>query len=376
MNQTDPKLVTSGELARLANTTKRTIHHYANMGILRPIRTNSKGYRFYEERQVLDFQMILLLTTLGVPLGDIKRFLRSGKKKLPELFGRKQTDIGRQIRELQFHFANLEQYQKNLQTNGTLVAPKIITLKPFGVYYIERVGAYAQIEKFCEELKGMFEPTTYPNSSHLRGGRLSRSKASSHTRCGVASNATILPEAGLTPGVEDGDLTTLAIFHNPTYQPKKSPIWIGVLANPRSPASLTSEVKSASTSEVQYPQKLRIPPTSEVEGSLQGETSEVKLSNSFLRGGGASSGRHLGSKIKVKPEFQNQVKFLTFAPGKVITYTHHGAGKLLSLFWKELEKYCELNKLKVRKNVPDFEIYRKPDSDPTHQLFEIYLPVK
>jgi DNA-binding transcriptional MerR regulator len=269
MNNNKGSLVTSGELARLSNTTKRTIHFYSELGILRPVKTNSKGYRFYEERQVLDYQMILLLTTLGIPLGDIKRFLRSRKGRLPQLFAEKQAGIGQQIRELQFHFDNLEQFQKNLIANGTLVDPKIITMKPFGVYYIERVGAYAEIEKLCEGLKDMF--------------------------------------------VNPKDLTTLAIFHNPTYQPKKSLIWIGVLAK---------------------------------------------------------------SGIRVRKEFANEVKYTKFTPGRLITYTHHGSGSLLSLFWKELEKYCELKKIKVRKDVPDFEIYRRVSPDPTKQFFEIYLPIE
>lgn len=265
----ETNLITAGELARLASTTKRTLHHYDELGILRPAKVNAKGYRFYEERQVLDYQMILLLTTLGIPLNEIKQFLRYQKGELPALFAQKQTAIARQIHELQFHFDNLEKFQRNLHANGTLVDPKIITMKPFGVYYVERVGAYAQIEKFCEELKSMF--------------------------------------------ATGKNLTTLTIFHNPTYQPKKSLIWVGVLAHPG---------------------------------------------------------------LKIKKEFADQVKFTKFAPGRVITHTHHGSGALLSLFWKELEKYCGLKGLKIRKNVPDFEIYRHPNPDFTKQSFEIYLPIK
>jgi len=80
--------------------------------------------------------------------------------------------------------------------------------------------------------------------------------------------------------------------------------------------------------------------------------------------------------LVIKSEYRDQVKFLKFNPGKVLTYIHHGSGSLLSLFWKELEKYCRLNKIKIRKDVPDFEIYRSINSDITKQFFEIYLPIK
>ena len=86
-------LITAGELAKLASTTKRTIHFYDEKGVLKPRKINSKKYRFYEEQQVLDYQMILLLSTLGVPLDEIKRYLSS--KSLP---------AGASIRNLNFKF--------------------------------------------------------------------------------------------------------------------------------------------------------------------------------------------------------------------------------------------------------------------------------
>ena len=79
--------------------------------------------------------------------------------------------------------------------------------------------------------------------------------------------------------------------------------------------------------------------------------------------------------MKVKEEYQNTIKYMEYDPGKVLTYIHNGSGSLLSMFWKELEKYCELNKINIRKDVPDFEIYRKVNSDTTKQFFEIYLPI-
>ena len=83
----------------------------------------------------------------------------------------------------------------------------------------------------------------------------------------------------------------------------------------------------------------------------------------------------VGKGMKVKKEYKNVVKRMEFSPGKVITYTHNGSGSLLSLFWKELEKYCKLKKIKVRIGAPDFEIYRKVNKDFSKQYFEIYLPI-
>ena len=150
-----------------------------------------------------------------------------------------------------------------------MVKPKIKILKPFDIYYIEKIGSYAKIYDYCQELSKMFD-------------------------------------------VRGKDFTTLAIFGNPTYQPKMSKIKIGVIAK---------------------------------------------------------------KGMKVNEKYKDVVKRMTFDPGKVITYTHNGSGALLSLFWKELEKYCRLKKIKIRKSVSDFEIYRKTNNDPSKQYFEIYMPI-
>lgn len=83
-------LITAGELAKLATTTKRTILFYDEKGILKPKHINEKKYRFYEERQVLDYQMILLLSTLEVSLEQIKNYLKN-RGRLAQLFSAKKT---------------------------------------------------------------------------------------------------------------------------------------------------------------------------------------------------------------------------------------------------------------------------------------------
>src|SRR3989344_8644906 len=220
-------LITAGEFAKLAATTKRTVLFYDQKGILKPAKVNSAGYRFYQERQILDYQRILLLSALGVPLDKMSGNLTS-------LFDTKKELIEKEIRLLEFNLHNLTKFQTNLKANRTMVNPEIRILPAFGVYFIEKQGPYARIAQYCEELSNMFDN---------RGD----------------------------------NFTTLAIFEEQGYRPKKSRIKIGALATP---------------------------------------------------------------DIKIKPEYKNIVKYMDFNPGKTITYAHNGYASLLSLFWKELEKYC------------------------------------
>lgn len=262
------KLITAGEFAKLASTTKRTILFYDQKGVLKPYKVNGEGYRSYLERQVLDYQRILLLSNLGVSLDEMRQYLEQNGD-LVQLFDEKREMIEKEIRQLEFNLTSLSKFQVNLKTNGTMVSPEVKVMPSFGVYYIEKLGSYAKIGQYCEELSKMFESS-------------------------------------------GDDFTTLAIFEEQGYRPKNSRIKVGALA---------------------------------IEG------------------------------MKIKAEYQDVVQYMDFVPGKVLVYTHNGAGSLLSLFWKELEKYAKLNDINVRASVPDFEIYRKVSPDPTKQFFEIYLPI-
>ncbi|MFA6005722.1 MAG: MerR family transcriptional regulator [Patescibacteria group bacterium] len=262
-------LITAGELARLAGTTKRTIHFYDEKGVLKPVKITKTKYRLYEEHQIIDYQLILLLSTLGVSLNEMKEYLKK-RGNLFALFSEKRGLIEKEIESLGFNLRNLTKFQENLEANGTMVNPQLKVLPSFGVYYIERTGSYASIGKYCDELRGMFAE-------------------------------------------QGADFTTLAIFEEQGYKPKRSHIRIGALST---------------------------------------------------------------DGMRIMPEFRGTVKFYEFAPGKVLTYTHNGSGSLLSYFWKELEKFAGLNKLKPRTTCPDFEIYRKVSVNPSQQFFEIYLPIE
>ncbi|MGI5492666.1 MerR family transcriptional regulator [Microtetraspora malaysiensis] len=63
------------EVARMSGLTSRTLRHYDDIGLLRPVRTASNGYRWYGRRELLRLQRILFLKELGVPLAQIGQIL-------------------------------------------------------------------------------------------------------------------------------------------------------------------------------------------------------------------------------------------------------------------------------------------------------------
>ena len=64
-----------GELARLAGVTVRTLRHYHDIGLLKPVFVGANGYRSYGEEQLLRLQQVLIHRELGIPLGEIAAIL-------------------------------------------------------------------------------------------------------------------------------------------------------------------------------------------------------------------------------------------------------------------------------------------------------------
>ena len=62
---------TSGEFARKANVTLRTIRYYDKQGILKPSKVGSNGYRYYTDSDFAKLQKILSLKYLGFSLEEI-----------------------------------------------------------------------------------------------------------------------------------------------------------------------------------------------------------------------------------------------------------------------------------------------------------------
>jgi DNA-binding transcriptional MerR regulator len=64
-----------GELARATGLTVRTLHHYDEIGLLKPSGRSESGYRLYDEADVARLHGIQALRQMGLPLADIADLL-------------------------------------------------------------------------------------------------------------------------------------------------------------------------------------------------------------------------------------------------------------------------------------------------------------
>jgi DNA-binding transcriptional MerR regulator len=85
------KDLTVKQLAAVSGVTVRTLHHYDEIGLLKPASVGANGYRYYGRKELLRLQRILSHRELGVPLSEVAELL--------DLEGENQIGVLRQHRE-------------------------------------------------------------------------------------------------------------------------------------------------------------------------------------------------------------------------------------------------------------------------------------
>lgn len=84
----------------MAGVTPRTLHHYDDIGLLKPSRVGDNGYRYYGEESLLRLQQILFYRELNMPLEDIRKIMgRRDFDVLKALEGHKES-LGKQIERM------------------------------------------------------------------------------------------------------------------------------------------------------------------------------------------------------------------------------------------------------------------------------------
>ncbi len=89
------------QLSSLAGITVRTLHHYDQIGLLKPTTVGENGYRYYGDEALYRLQQILFYRYLDMPLDEIKRIM-----------GRRDFDV---LAALASHRSSLEAEMRRLR---------------------------------------------------------------------------------------------------------------------------------------------------------------------------------------------------------------------------------------------------------------------
>lgn len=147
-------MFTVKQLSTLAGITPRTLHHYDQIGLLKPSRKGENGYRYYGEESLWRLQQILLYRELGLPLEEIKRIM-----------GRRDYDV---LAALQQHRDELARRVTRLKRLIQTVDDTINHLKgnrPMSNKQIFAGFSEEQQEKFAQEAEQLYDAETVRESN-------------------------------------------------------------------------------------------------------------------------------------------------------------------------------------------------------------------
>ncbi len=147
-------MFTVKQLSKLAGVTPRTLHHYDEIGLLKPSRVGDNGYRYYGEDAVLRLQQILFYRELDIPLDDIKKIM-----------GRRDYDV---MGALQSHKEALSKQAVRINRLIQTVDNTINHLKGNQTMSDEKLFegfSEEQQEKYAQEAEKMYDPETVRESN-------------------------------------------------------------------------------------------------------------------------------------------------------------------------------------------------------------------
>jgi DNA-binding transcriptional MerR regulator len=96
------------KLGKLAGVSTRTLRYYDEIGILKPARINSSGYRIYGQSEVDRLQQILFYRELGVGLDSIKDIVTSSAFNRANALKEHHTKLLEKREQLDLLIANVE----------------------------------------------------------------------------------------------------------------------------------------------------------------------------------------------------------------------------------------------------------------------------
>ena len=130
-------MMTVHEVSQLTGVSVRALHHYDQLGLLKPASVTEAGYRLYDEGSLVRLQSILLFRELQFPLKDIGAILDS------PTFDRNRA-LDQQIKLLELkreHLENLIDLAKGIKGMG--VKP----LTDFRAFDTKKIDEYAREAK-------------------------------------------------------------------------------------------------------------------------------------------------------------------------------------------------------------------------------------
>jgi DNA-binding transcriptional MerR regulator len=133
-----------GEFSRLSRVTVKTLHHYDEMGLLKPSHTDPfTGYRYYTLDQLPRLHTIVALKELGLSLDEIGQLLLDdlSAEQIRGMYRLKQAELQQRVRDEQARLAQVEFRLRQLELEDTAPALDIVVkrIEPLFALTLRRI---------------------------------------------------------------------------------------------------------------------------------------------------------------------------------------------------------------------------------------------
>jgi DNA-binding transcriptional MerR regulator len=120
-----------GEFAKSRNITTETLRHYDRVGLLKPVKVDSKtGYRYYSILQYEQLGTIKELRQLGMSIDEIKKYFDNRNlEQSVNILKYKHNELKNRIKELQQLEENIDEKIKHLEDISKVSDLKDIVIK-------------------------------------------------------------------------------------------------------------------------------------------------------------------------------------------------------------------------------------------------------
>jgi predicted transcriptional regulator YdeE/DNA-binding transcriptional MerR regulator len=114
-------MIKIGDFSRLAHVSIKTLHHYDDLGLLKPGHVDRfSGYRYYEIEQLSDLNRILALKDLGFSLEQVKELIHEhlSTAEMRGMLRMRQMELETHLEEEQARLLRVEQRLRQLEVDG------------------------------------------------------------------------------------------------------------------------------------------------------------------------------------------------------------------------------------------------------------------
>ncbi|WP_104087164.1 MerR family transcriptional regulator [Arthrobacter sp. GMC3] len=111
-----------GDFARAGRVSVRMLHHYDAIGLLRPARVDSTGYRLYEAAQLARLNRIVALKSLGFTLETVSRILDESlsAQELRGMLRLRRGELEEQLAADSARLASVEARLRVIESEGVM----------------------------------------------------------------------------------------------------------------------------------------------------------------------------------------------------------------------------------------------------------------